>query len=426
MQRSAQRRSSTGGPWNRRILAALAVVVVIGSMIAVTQVSDAATKRKRGTAAAGTAAAACNAAGAVNTKSDLATVNNGQVRNYKDDQDAANKEAGVLTRRPGAAQNIGGRGAQGSQAAQAPAKAASGQATQAAALAAAGQATQPANNQSQQQQQQLAQDRLRQQQDQQRQQQEQQRQQQDQQARLQERQRVIQQEQQKNQQQQQGQQQQQQQGNNQAAQPAATCPPAKGGAAAGGGNAAAGKNVKNGLEILGDSCAGSTLSAHTGFQEPNKCSSTQFGEVPSAEKAPTLLITQAPQQVQVGQAFTLDISTRNLVRDRFLGAALGGYYLESSFLNGQGLVRGHFHTACRMLANTNAAPDPAPAPAFFVATEDGKGGANPDTIKIQVTGMPSKGTAQCAAWAGDGSHRIPMMENAKQTPAFDAVRIQVN
>jgi hypothetical protein len=79
-----------------------------------------------------------------------------------------------------------------------------------------------------------------------------------------------------------------------------------------------------------------------------------------------------------------------------------------------------------MLASTNAAPDPAPAPAFFVATEDGKGNSQPDTIKIQVTGMPQKGTAQCASWAGDGSHRIPMMEQAKQTPAFDAVRITVN
>ncbi|HLL67517.1 MAG TPA: hypothetical protein VK453_17665, partial [Micromonosporaceae bacterium] len=89
------------------------------------------------------------------------------------------------------------------------------------------------------------------------------------------------------------------------------------------------------------------------------------------------------------------------------------------------LVRGHFHTACRMLSSEDNAPDPAPAPAFFVATEDGKGGKNSDTLKIQVTGMPQKGIAQCASWAGDGSHRIPMMEQAKQTPAFDAVRIKV-
>jgi hypothetical protein len=39
--------------------------------------------------------------------------------------------------------------------------------------------------------------------------------------------------------------------------------------------------------------------------------------------------------------------------------------------------------------------------------------------------MPREGTAQCAVWAGDGSHRIPMMERANQTPAFDTTRIQV-
>jgi len=52
-------------------------------------------------------------------------------------------------------------------------------------------------------------------------------------------------------------------------------------------------------------------------------------------------------------------------------------------------------------------------------------GATPDTVTIQVPGLPTAGTAQCASWAGDGSHRIPMMERANQTPAFDAVRIRV-
>jgi hypothetical protein len=98
--------------------------------------------------------------------------------------------------------------------------------------------------------------------------------------------------------------------------------------------------------------------------------------------------------------------------------------VESSVLQ-DGIVRGHFHTACRMLGNTNEAPEPAPVPAFFVATEDRQGGRAPDTVSIQVPGLPQAGTAQCASWAGDGSHRIPMMQRANQTPAFDAVRIQV-
>jgi hypothetical protein len=179
------------------------------------------------------------------------------------------------------------------------------------------------------------------------------------------------------------------------------------------------------LEILGNDCSNSKLAPHTGFQDGNRCVSTAFGEVGTADKNPTLLIVDAPTTVQVGQAFTLKISTRNLVRDRFLAAAQGGYYLESSFLTDEGLVRGHFHTACRLLPSTDVAPAPDPLPAFFVATEDKGGNGTPDVITINVSGMPSAGTAQCASWAGDGSHRIPMMQTAKQIPAFDSVRITV-
>ncbi|MFI7544282.1 Pecanex-like protein 1 [Actinoplanes sp. NPDC049599] len=179
-----------------------------------------------------------------------------------------------------------------------------------------------------------------------------------------------------------------------------------------------------GLGILANSCEGSQLQAHDGFQNGNRCVSTEFGEVGAQENNPSLLITEAPTQVAPNTPFTLRVSTRNLIRDRFLAAGQGGYYVESSVLQG-GLVRGHFHTACRMLANTNEAPDPAPVPAFFVATEDRQGSAAPDVVTIQVAGLPAEGTAQCASWAGDGSHRIPMMQRANQTPAFDAVRIEV-
>ena len=179
-----------------------------------------------------------------------------------------------------------------------------------------------------------------------------------------------------------------------------------------------------GLGVLTNSCDTSKLAPHTGFQEGSRCVSTEFGEVGEAKDNPSLLITRAPRQVAVNQPFTLRVSTRNLIRDRFLAAGAGGYYVESSVLR-DGLVRGHFHTACRLLPNTNEAPAPDPVPAFFVATEDSKGGATPDSVDIQVPGLPTAGIVQCASWGGDGSHRIPMMVRANQTPAFDAVRITV-
>ncbi|SDT68523.1 hypothetical protein [Actinoplanes derwentensis] len=180
----------------------------------------------------------------------------------------------------------------------------------------------------------------------------------------------------------------------------------------------------NNLGILTNTCDTSNLAPHDGFQIGNRCVSTEFGEVGAAANNSTLLITRAPGQVRRNQPFTLQVSTRNLIRDRFLAAGQGGYYVESSVLQ-NGLVRGHFHTACRILDSQNQAPAPEPVPAFFVATEDNKGGAQADTVSIQVPGLAQAGTFQCSAWAGDGSHRIPMMERANQTPALDSVRVRV-
>jgi hypothetical protein len=197
-------------------------------------------------------------------------------------------------------------------------------------------------------------------------------------------------------------------------------PPASGGVPPGGAN---GDN--NGLDVLGRDCTGSDLAPHAGFQDGGRCVNTAMGEVSNAAQNPSLLIVSSPLSVRANRAFTLRISTRNLVRDRFLGAAAGGYYLETSVLNDAQLQRGHFHLACRMLDSLRNAPDPEPVPAFFRAVEDGGGGGQPDTVSVEVTGLPRRGIAQCAAWAGDGSHRAPMMQRANQTPAFDAVRIVV-
>ncbi|MDT7705899.1 MAG: hypothetical protein QOG20_1506 [Pseudonocardiales bacterium] len=191
-----------------------------------------------------------------------------------------------------------------------------------------------------------------------------------------------------------------------------------------GATAAANPPANNGLDVLGRDCSTSKLQPHTGFQIAPACVSTAFGEVAAEDKDPELLITRFPKEVAADAPFAISVSTRNLVRDRFLGAAAGGYYLESSFLDPNGLQRGHFHTACRMLPSLDEAPESAPVPAFFVATQDGGGGRKPDTVTVNVTGLP-KGEAQCTVWAGDGSHRIPMMRRANQTPAVDSVRITV-
>ncbi len=181
----------------------------------------------------------------------------------------------------------------------------------------------------------------------------------------------------------------------------------------------------NGLDVLGRDCSGSDLAPHDGFQESPACVDTQMGEVAAEDRLPSLLITAAPETVEVDEPFELEVSTRNLVRDRFLGAAAGGYYLESSFLDDDGLQRGHFHTACRILPSANEAPDSSETPEFFLATQDNEGGEQPDTVTVEVPGIDTAGELQCTSWAGDGSHRTPMMTRANQTPAIDSVRITV-
>jgi hypothetical protein len=183
--------------------------------------------------------------------------------------------------------------------------------------------------------------------------------------------------------------------------------------------------ANNGLEVLGTDCSNSDLEPHTGFQEAPRCVQSSHGEVASADNSPSLLITDFPATIGAGEAFDIQVSTRNLVRDRFLGAAAGGYYLESSFLNAEGIQRGHFHTACRILPSEAEAPDAAPVPEFFLATQDNGGGSEADQVVVPVTGLDEPGTYQCSVWAGDGSHRTPLMQRANQTPAFDSVRITV-
>jgi hypothetical protein len=183
--------------------------------------------------------------------------------------------------------------------------------------------------------------------------------------------------------------------------------------------------ANNNLEVLGRDCTNSQLDIHDGFQNAPRCVETMMGEVPAADKGASLLITDHPDEVNVNEPFSFTVSTRNLQRDRFLGAAAGGYYLESSFLNEDGVVRGHFHNACQLLESTDVAPDPEPAPQFFVATEDGGGGVEPDSVTINVPGLPTPGVYRCSSWAGDGTHRVPMEQRANQTPAFDTFRLVV-
>jgi len=180
------------------------------------------------------------------------------------------------------------------------------------------------------------------------------------------------------------------------------------------------------LDILATDCKDSRLEPHDGFQLGNRCVSTAIGEVGELAKNPTALIVKFPEDgVKVNTPFTVTISTQNIIRDRFLAAGQGGYYAETALLNAQGFARGHAHFGCRVLANTNEAPDPTRSD-FFVAIEDRAGSDTPDQIVVNVSGLPRAGIANCGLWLGDNTHKIPSMQFANEIPGFDAVRFEVS
>jgi hypothetical protein len=175
------------------------------------------------------------------------------------------------------------------------------------------------------------------------------------------------------------------------------------------------------------------LPAHEGHPTAAAtCVDTTFGELSAPENNPTLLIVAAPTTVQPGEDIQLQVSVRNLVRDQFPASAHGGYLAEPAELTAEGLTRGHVHGACRVLRNDREAPLPD-RNAAFAAIEDGGGGTTPDRVELHLSGrdaagqplFPAGALVHCAAWAGDGSHRIPMDAFADQVPAFDAVRITI-
>ncbi len=51
------------------------------------------------------------------------------------------------------------------------------------------------------------------------------------------------------------------------------------------------------LDVLGTDCSNSQLPPHDGFQLAPRCVETSFGEVAAEDKSPSLLITQAPNDV---------------------------------------------------------------------------------------------------------------------------------
>jgi hypothetical protein len=181
-------------------------------------------------------------------------------------------------------------------------------------------------------------------------------------------------------------------------------------------------------------CTGSRFQPHDGFQNENRCMDTTFGDVGTVANTPSALFVNTPTTIRVNTPFSLTVSTRNVSRSRFLGAADGGYGLESGRLNAEGAVIGHAHVACNFLPDDDEAPAVTRAnvnPAgslndLFQALEDGGGGLGADVAPpVNFQGVTQTGTLRCSAWVGTASHFVPVAPFADIQPAFDVIRIEV-
>src|SRR6266545_4343420 len=170
---------------------------------------------------------------------------------------------------------------------------------------------------------------------------------------------------------------------------------------------------------LSKDCGDSPLTVNDGFQKGNTCVAVDSGEV--SDKTPAVLITRAPRRVASGVDFQISISSRNVVRDRFLAAATGGYYAERSVLNPQGIQRGHSHVWVQDIGSGRTAPDADAAPLdFFKAVEDNGDG----DFTLTITGLTAGNKKLCVNDA-DGSHRTAMTKAAKLAMPYDCVRLFV-
>src|SRR6266511_394231 len=176
---------------------------------------------------------------------------------------------------------------------------------------------------------------------------------------------------------------------------------------------------QNGDAPLSKACGDSPLTVNDGFQKGNTCVAVDSGEV--SDKTPAVLITRAPRRVAAGQDFQISISSRNVVRDRFLAAATGGYYAERSVLNPQGIQRGHSHVWVQDIGSGRTAPDADAAPLdFFKAVEDNGDG----DFTLTITALTAGNKKLCVNDA-DGSHRTAMTKAAKLAMPYDCVRLFV-
>src|SRR6266508_3832079 len=170
---------------------------------------------------------------------------------------------------------------------------------------------------------------------------------------------------------------------------------------------------------LSKSCDDSPLTTNDGFQKGNTCVAVDSGEV--SDKTPAVLITSAPEQVAAGQDFQVSISSKNVVRDRFLAAATGGYYAERSVLNPEGIQRGHSHVWVQDIGDGQSAPNADAAPLdFFKAVEDNGDG----DFTLTITALTAGNKKLCVNDA-DGSHRTAMTKAAKLAMPYDCVRLFV-
>ncbi len=166
---------------------------------------------------------------------------------------------------------------------------------------------------------------------------------------------------------------------------------------------------------------------HDGFQKAPACVSTAFGEVRPSRQGPVAAHHRLPAAV-VRAEHRVHAQGQHQQPGARPVPRRGGRRLLPRELRAQ--RQGHPARALPHRVPDAVQPErPRPTPPRCPPSSWRRRttAAAPPRTRCRSTSpvCRRRGIAQCTVWAGDGSHRIPMMERANQTPAFDSVRILV-
>ncbi|RHZ75379.1 hypothetical protein Glove_214g39 [Diversispora epigaea] len=187
-----------------------------------------------------------------------------------------------------------------------------------------------------------------------------------------------------------------------------------------------GKNRGGGGGGIDGFCKKSKKTPADGTQNRNgACVSTVLGELPSADKMVTCILTNPANgaQLKANTAFNVEMVIKNIQTGAFSDPAKE-YYITGQTLNANGFIIGHTHVTIQQIDSpqTNNPPDPAVF-AFFKGADQAADGQGKLTIPVD-NGLPP-GNYRICTLSSSLTHQSVIMPVAQRGSQDDCIRMKV-